>query len=175
MSKRAIFWLTAAFLIVVDVVVILLSPMAGLIFLFLLLLAAALLFLFVPHLWSKIGFHRKKKTDDLLETPSAMRTMVLERCDTSSTSPIVISHSPFEIGRSSDCDYVMENMPSIGRHHCRVIYKQETNNFYIEDLGSRNGTYVNSSRLGAHMPTLLRVGSMVAMDKYQYLFKTYGE
>ena len=36
---------------------------------------------------------------------------------------------------------------SISRRHCRVFQKDETSLYYIEDLESRNGTWLNGTRL----------------------------
>ena len=83
----------------------------------------------------------------------------------------------FTITRKStaeDCDYVLENMPSVGRHHCRILYKETTNNYYLEDLNSKNGTYVNTLRLVPNTPQLLQKGNMVTLDHYQFIFKPKG-
>lgn len=53
------------------------------------------------------------------------------------------------IGRFEDCDLRLDST-SVSRHH--AVVKQEGNGFYVEDLGSRNGTYVNGIRIGAATP-----------------------
>jgi pSer/pThr/pTyr-binding forkhead associated (FHA) protein len=50
------------------------------------------------------------------------------------------------IGRSSDCDLVI-NDASISRQHVQII-RQEMG-WYVQDLGSRNGTAINGQRLSA--------------------------
>src|SRR5438034_5999853 len=44
------------------------------------------------------------------------------------------------VGRLPDCDVVV-NQESVSGHHCRLIEKD--GGFVLEDLRSRNGTYVN--------------------------------
>ena len=41
---------------------------------------------------------------------------------------------------------------SVSRRHCRVFLKAENGLYYIEDLGSRNGTWLNGLRLEPRMP-----------------------
>ncbi|MFQ3651090.1 MAG: SpoIIE family protein phosphatase [Gemmataceae bacterium] len=49
------------------------------------------------------------------------------------------------IGRQPDAEVYLESL-AVSRHHARVVH--ETNAYFIEDLGSSNGTYLNGHRLG---------------------------
>jgi len=55
-----------------------------------------------------------------------------------------ISKSEIKIGRHSDNDIVIENI-KVSRYHARLI--KENDNWFIEDLGSSNGTYVNGKKI----------------------------
>ena len=173
MTTRAIFWLTAAFLMVIDLLLLLGAFPIGLVFLFLMILALSLIILLKPELWEQVR-PKKAKKEIATQAKKAVPRMLLERCDSTSMLSIQIDHSPFVIGRASDCDYVLENMPSVGRHHCRILYKETTNNYYLEDLNSKNGTYVNTLRLVPNTPQLLQKGNMVTLDHYQFIFKPKG-
>ena len=171
MSSRAAFWLITAFLAVVDAVLLLLSPAVGVVALFLMILAMAVVMLVKPKLWEQIRPHRQRKTaDDTLPIMKNAKRMVLERCDASGVDPIVIDSSPFVIGRLGDCDYVLD-IPTVSRHHCRISYNENTNNYYIEDLGSRHGTVVKMIRLQPNTPVLLKEGDLIELDKCQFVFK----
>jgi len=61
------------------------------------------------------------------------------------------------VGRSADCDVTLDNDPFASTRHARFFRKDE--NWYVEDLGSTNGTLVNSHRITA--PVLLRVDDRV--------------
>ncbi len=50
------------------------------------------------------------------------------------------------IGREPDCDVVVRDAKS-SRHHCRLT--RDEDGFTLEDLGSRNGTFVEGQRLTA--------------------------
>jgi pSer/pThr/pTyr-binding forkhead associated (FHA) protein len=61
------------------------------------------------------------------------------------------------VGRSADCDVTLDNDPFASTRHARFFRKDE--NWYVEDLGSTNGTLVNSHRITA--PVLLRIDDRV--------------
>lgn len=48
------------------------------------------------------------------------------------------------VGNAVDCDLVI-NQPAVSGQHCRLIKKAD--GYYLEDLQSTNGTYVNGQRL----------------------------
>ncbi|MBI5596185.1 MAG: FHA domain-containing protein [Elusimicrobia bacterium] len=48
------------------------------------------------------------------------------------------------VGRKADNDVVIDN-PAISGHHCKIVQKGDT--YYVEDLESTNGTFVNEKRI----------------------------
>lgn len=48
------------------------------------------------------------------------------------------------IGRGAECDVVIKD-PKASRRHCQLTRKDSA--FVLEDLGSKNGTYVGSERI----------------------------
>ena len=53
-----------------------------------------------------------------------------------------IEGDEFVIGRGAECDLILPER-QVSREHLR-IYRQG-NDFYVEDLGSKNGTWVNNT------------------------------
>ncbi len=53
------------------------------------------------------------------------------------------------IGRSVDCEIALD-VAAVSRHHAAIV--QNSNDFELEDLGSRNGTFVNGERVAGTMP-----------------------
>jgi len=50
------------------------------------------------------------------------------------------------IGRQEDCNFQVD-LAGISRHHARITCESGT--YYLADLGSHNGTYLNGERVGA--------------------------
>lgn len=48
------------------------------------------------------------------------------------------------IGRMEDNDVVVDNL-AVSRHHARLV--RERDKYYLEDLSSHNGTFVNDKRI----------------------------
>ncbi len=57
---------------------------------------------------------------------------------------IVLSGDAVSVGRKADNQIVIDN-PAISGHHCRISLQGGT--YYVEDLESTNGTYVNQKRV----------------------------
>jgi pSer/pThr/pTyr-binding forkhead associated (FHA) protein len=52
------------------------------------------------------------------------------------------------IGRGPDCDVLIQDVKA-SRRHCKLTRSDE--GFVLEDLGSKNGTYVNGARISTPM------------------------
>lgn len=57
-----------------------------------------------------------------------------------------ICQETFVIGRGSKCDCRLQDA-TISKEHCRILYRKYSREYYIEDLRSRNGTYLGTRRL----------------------------
>ena len=62
------------------------------------------------------------------------------------------------IGRDSTADIII-NDPEVSRNHCRLILDRS---YYLQDLGSTNGTFVDGSRLGGE-PVRLVNGQIIQL------------
>ena len=64
------------------------------------------------------------------------------------------------LGRRDNCDISLSFDSQVSRLHAEIVY--QNNQFWLEDLDSRNGTYVENkrvdSRIGIDPGTLFRVG-----------------
>jgi two-component system cell cycle response regulator len=63
------------------------------------------------------------------------------------------------IGRAADADLVVDE-PGVSRHHARIA-RAPGGGFYVEDLGSTNGTFVGTVRVGVsllHQVDVLQLG-----------------
>ncbi len=69
------------------------------------------------------------------------------------------------IGRAGSCDIVVPD-PSVSRRHAEVA--REGGRFYIKDLGSTNGTFVNGRRVSRQ---LLADGDLIGLGKVTAHFR----
>lgn len=64
------------------------------------------------------------------------------------------------IGRGADCQLILDD-DYVSTRHARVVSVE--NGFYVEDLGSTNGTYVNGQRITA--PTTISLADTIRIGK----------
>lgn len=64
------------------------------------------------------------------------------------------------IGRAADNDVVINEI-TVSGHHARVFTYMSVS--YIEDLGSKNGTYINQRRIQKHV---LHSGDVVCLGQF---------
>lgn len=93
--------------------------------------------------------------------------------DSDNNSQINISHYPFTIGKNRECDLILNN-PIISRLHSRIsceINDNYSKNYYIEDLNSSNGTYLNGTILPPYKPYTLSTGDNITFGHLTYIFR----
>jgi pSer/pThr/pTyr-binding forkhead associated (FHA) protein len=71
----------------------------------------------------------------------------------------------FTIGRKPDNDLTIDDQ-RISSHHARIIKVQSV--FFIEDLRSTNGTFVNEKQIDRHQ---LRDGDIIAVGQHHLIFQ----
>ena len=70
------------------------------------------------------------------------------------------------IGRKADNDLVLDNA-TVSGHHCKIYKAGET--FFIEDLGSTNGTFVNGKKI---IKAGLKNNDAITLVKYSLIFSS---
>lgn len=82
---------------------------------------------------------------------------------------IVINEYPFTIGKTSGkVDEIIKDK-SVSRIHVRI--DNEAGSFTIEDLNSRNGTFVNGERLNPYDKIEISIGDKITIASLDYIFK----
>ncbi len=82
-----------------------------------------------------------------------------------------IKDYPFTIGRE-DCDISIESDRHVSRKHAQISFTN--NDYFIEDLGSSNGTFVNDTQIAPREPLPLRtdIGTRIQIGKTtSFIFK----
>lgn len=81
---------------------------------------------------------------------------------------ITLTQGALTIGRLPDNSLQIDNL-AVSGHHAKVYWDQD--HYTVEDLGSLNGTYVNSQRIGK---AALRDGDQLLIGKHLVQFKDEG-
>src|SRR5205823_11863712 len=83
----------------------------------------------------------------------------------SGTHVIPLESTPLTIGRGLNNDIILEDT-RVSRHHAQLRYRARR--FFLSDLGSTNGTYVNSEAVEEQA---LKDGDVVSLGGLELTFK----
>jgi hypothetical protein len=84
------------------------------------------------------------------------------------TLPPLQGVDELSVGRQPDCDLVISDV-SVSKRHAMLRWDLEKKRATIQDLGSRNGTYLNTDPLRAD-ETPLKDGDIVSFGEVQFWF-----
>lgn len=96
------------------------------------------------------------------------KEFMLKPVDEINYSTISITDFPFFIGKlKKNVDYCLKN-DVVSRYHAKITKEQDQ--FYITDLNSTNGTYVNQEILQSYQKKEIQLGDEVAFANIRYIF-----
>jgi|GEM_PF-6394458 len=78
---------------------------------------------------------------------------------------VILDQKRVIIGRSSEADIMILD-PSVSSTHCLLFYKG--GRFFIKDLGSKNGTFVNGEPV---ILSALNDGDLIKIGEREFVFK----
>lgn len=90
-------------------------------------------------------------------------------CSISGGGDIIINDYPFIIGKNAGkADGIIKDN-SVSRIHAKIEMINESC-YVIEDLNSKNGTYVNDERLNPYEKVIINVGDKLKFSVFEYFF-----
>src|SRR6266852_5560055 len=94
-------------------------------------------------------------------------TMPFLRIDKGDRHPEIIhlQRDKIVLGRSPDCDEVVSEDEVVSRWHAQIL--RVNNRIYIEDLKSKNRTFVNGEELLPHAPRPLDNNDSIIIGDFQ--------
>ena len=97
-----------------------------------------------------------------------MRRILLQIADGARTREFPLEGvSVCRIGRSEQSNLVLSGDGLVSRNHA-MVQRMETGEYYLSDLGSRNGSVVNGRLVVS--PTALRSGDIIRVGGYELVF-----
>ncbi|SEW13017.1 FHA domain-containing protein [[Clostridium] fimetarium] len=84
---------------------------------------------------------------------------------------IIINKDEFIIGKKVDVvDGAIEFNNAISRIHCKIICIE--NKYYMIDLGSANGTFVNGNRVNQNQQIMIQIGDKIRLANSDFIIKS---
>lgn len=159
----------------ITLVVLIVEPMLGLLCALLAVLGCVIAARVRPAVWraEKKRWQRRLArikdglfsdgSDEEPEAP-AVYDLVVIKPNTGKRYPV--NRKTYLIGRGKKCDCKLGSAGTLGREHCRIVYREHSREYYIEDLRSRNGTYLGTHRLEPNTQEKLLENSEIYVGEY---------
>lgn len=83
---------------------------------------------------------------------------------------MVIDKPEFVIGRNQEAvDYTVKDNNNIGRTHAKIISREGF--YYIIDLDSKNGTFINETQVESGVETPIQFGDVIKLANQDFVFE----
>ena len=162
----------------VALALLVIEPILCILWILLIVLALVILALCKPALWqaekARLARLRRRIAGSLEGPqeeafhPQAYELMVLRP---QTGQRFEISEKSFLIGRGMGCSCRLSQCASVGREHCRIVYREHSREYYIEDLRSKNGTYIGTRRLEPNTQVKLLENAEIVIGDYCLRFQ----
>ena len=83
-----------------------------------------------------------------------------------------ITKSVITIGRADNVDLYIEG-GTVSSTHAQISYRDHA--FYLVDMGSTNGTYLNGSGERINSEVIIKSGDIISFDKYKFKFSIQNQ
>jgi len=132
--------------------------------------------------WQTAFYESKEKSSALLKSAAGeepLQTVLLANSQkdtkvrvfksaSTGIADIIVTYTPYLIGKQEGLvDYVL-NEEAISRIHVKI--EKDENDYFISDLNSTNGTYVNGRLLETNETVLLNTGDEIFIANFAFIF-----
>lgn len=112
-------------------------------------------------------YNQREERTMILTNPSAMKQIVLTAIGTETPIKIKPLEFPYIIGKSEcSCNFCIDSAV-ISRVHMRIV--EELDDFFVEDLNSTNGTFINGEKIEAHNLKPINVGDKLTIANIDFI------
>jgi pSer/pThr/pTyr-binding forkhead associated (FHA) protein len=105
------------------------------------------------------------RREDAMPEVTGQSPKIIVKLNDSVLKEVELKQAQFTIGRKSENDLVLDNAAVSGRH-ARLVKVQEV--YFLEDLKSTNGTFVNDNRIDRQQ---LQDTDVVTIGKHRLIFR----
>jgi pSer/pThr/pTyr-binding forkhead associated (FHA) protein len=99
----------------------------------------------------------RKQSETSPAAPPGLSGVVI-RSDGQKARSVRVESTSLVLGRAPDCELPLEDT-YVSQQHARIFAKDDA--WYVEDLGSTNGTFVNDQRLSS--PAMVQSGDRIRL------------
>lgn len=78
---------------------------------------------------------------------------------------LIVTEQGLRVGRTRDNNLFLDSR-EISRQHARITWRADEEKYYVEDLNSSNGSWLNDARLAPREPRELRPGDVLRFGPY---------
>lgn len=115
---------------------------------------------------TNINQNRSIKEETYLQEASKPKNLMLKPMNDTKYESILIMEFPFFIGKlKQNVDYCLEK-DVISRYHAKISKEQDQ--YYITDLNSKNGTFVNNEVVDTYQSKEINVGDEITFADIKY-------
>lgn len=118
------------------------------------------------------SYHKEDYTE-IMDQAQEYGGLTLVGVNTPEYCEIAVLGESFVIGKNAEkADYVVTFNRAVSREHCRLA--RRAGQWYVEDLNSSNGTFLNKTRLKPGQPVMIKAGDRLRLANSDFTVKQTG-
>jgi len=112
------------------------------------------------------GFDEDEKTKTAISAPLEYSIKVFK--GSRLLQELALDGNSWDFGRDEDCHYTIKSK-KVSRKHFTVLNNR--NKFYVKDLGSSNGTFLNNQQLPSNQEIEVKSGDYIEVSEFKFIFE----